>query len=579
MTATGESENGGARVVAGSATDGPDGTEDARTVVDVRDLRISYGGHEVVHGVSFSLRQDAKLGIVGESGSGKSTVARAVLGLLPEGGRVDGGRIRLLGTDLVSRGERDLNELRGRVVSLVFQDPLTSLDPVKSIGSQIAEVIVRHHPKLPKQEVKARCIRLLDEVGVTDSERRMEQYPHEFSGGMRQRVLIAIAIANQPDVLVADEPTTALDVTTQAQVLQLLKDTAARHHMSVVLITHDLGVVAEFCDDVIVMKDGDIVETGTVEQIFTSPAHPYTQHLLDCLPRPGDRRTGPEFTYPPETAKVVLKVSDLRKQYGHKRSAHSVLNGVDLTVHAGETVGIVGGSGAGKSTLARNLIRIEPATSGTVLVNGEDFTAAPARRLRELRRGVQMVFQDPFSSLDPHMRVEDIVAQPLLVHRLADRASAREQAAEMLADMGLGPEFLRRLPRSLSGGQRQRVAIARALIMRPALAVLDEPISALDVSVRAQVMDLLRKEQLRLDTAYVFIVHDLSVAQYFCDRIAVLHEGRIVEYATPDELFRQPQHPYTKRLLSAIPAPWSRADAKQASKRDSSDSDNEKGEA
>jgi peptide/nickel transport system ATP-binding protein len=523
-------------------------------VVDVRDLRVAYGGHEVVHGISFALRRGAKLGIVGESGSGKSTVARAVLGLLPEGGRVEGGRIRVLDTDVVSSSERDMNQLRGRVVSLVFQDPLTSLDPVKRIGGQIAEVITRHHPGLPRHEVTARCVRLLEEVGVAEPERRLRHYPHEFSGGMRQRVLIAIAIANQPDVLVADEPTTALDVTTQAQVLELLKTTAARHDMSVILITHDLGVVAEFCDDVVVMKDGDIVETGTAAQVFTSPGHPYTRHLLDCLPRPGDRRPGPEFDYAPEPPAAVLQVSELRKRYG--RSAPLVLKGVDLTIHAGETVGVVGESGAGKSTLARALIRIERPTSGTAHVKGDDFTHAPSRRLRDLRRNVQMVFQDPFSSLDPHMRVEDIVAQPLLVHRLADRRSAREQAAEMLADMGLGAEYLHRLPRSLSGGQRQRVAIARALIMRPALAVLDEPISALDVSVRAQVMDLLRKEQLRLGTAYLFIVHDLAVAQYFCDRIAVLYEGRIVESATSAELFDRPQHPYTKRLLGAIPDPW-----------------------
>ncbi|GAA1016342.1 ABC transporter ATP-binding protein [Acrocarpospora pleiomorpha] len=521
-------------------------------MIDVRDLHVSYGPTEVLHGISFTVKRGGRLGIVGESGSGKSTVARAVLGLLPGAGRVGHGEISVLGADVVSRSEREMNRLRGRVISLVFQDPLTSLDPVKSVGTQIAEVITQHHPKLSGREVSERCVQLLEEVGVTEPRRRLKQYPHEFSGGMRQRVLIAIAIANQPDVLIADEPTTALDVTTQAQVLKLLRTTAERHDMSVILITHDLGVVAEFCDEIVVMKDGVIVETGPAAQIFTAPASEYTRHLLDCLPRPGDRRPGPEFDYaqapPPKT---VLQVSSLRKQYGR-----AVLRGVDLTIHAGETMGVVGESGAGKSTLARTVIRIEQPTSGTVEINGADFTRASARHLRDLRRDVQMVFQDPFGSLDPHMRVEDIVAQPLLVHRLADRRAAREQAAGMLADMGLGAEYLSRLPRNLSGGQRQRVAIARALIMRPALAVLDEPISALDVSVRSQVLDLLRKEQLQLGTAYLFVVHDLSVAQYFCDRIAVLYQGEVVEVATPKDLFDQPKHPYTASLLNAIPDPW-----------------------
>ncbi|QFY09871.1 dipeptide ABC transporter ATP-binding protein [Nonomuraea phyllanthi] len=523
------------------------------TAVEVSDLRVAYGGDEVVHGVSFRLRRGARLGIVGESGSGKSTVARAVLGLLPPGGHVTGGRIELLDTDVVGRTDKEMNDLRGRVVSLVFQDPLTSLDPVKPIGKQIAEVIVQHHRGLPRAEVRERCLRLLNEVGVNDAERRLKQYPHEFSGGMRQRVLIAIAIANQPDVLIADEPTTALDVTTQAQVLDLLRTTAERHGMSVILVTHDLGVVAEFCDEVVVMKAGEIIETGTAEQIFASPAQDYTRHLLDCIPRPGDRRPGPEFGDPGDAEPAaVLTITGLRKRYG--RGPH-VLDDIDLTLHAGETVGIVGESGAGKSTLARTLIRLENASGGTIDLNGADFGAARSKRLRELRRDIQMVFQDPFSSLDPHMQVVDIVAQPLIVHGLCDRPAARARATEMLASMGLDEQFLDRLPRNLSGGQRQRVAIARALILRPAVAVLDEPISALDVSVRAQVLDLLREEQLSLGTAYLFIVHDLAVARYFCDRIAVLYEGKIVEFGSPAELFERPRHPYTRRLLDAIPDP------------------------
>ncbi|NBE93965.1 ABC transporter ATP-binding protein [Nonomuraea sp. KC401] len=386
-----------------------------------------------------------------------------------------------------------------------------------------------------------------------DAERRLEQYPHEISGGMRQRVLIAIAIAiaNQPDVLIADEPTTALDVTAQAQVLDLLKTTADRHGMSVILVTHDLDVVAEFCDEVVVMKTGEIVETGTARQLFSAPREDYTRHLLDCIPRAGDRRPGPEFDYQVETEPVV-RVTGLRKQYGRT----TVLEDVDLTIHARETVGIIGESGAGKSTLARTLIRLETPSGGTVELAGADFGRARSKHLRELRRDIQMVFQDPFSSLDPHMQIQDIVAQPLIVHGLANRAAARTRAAAMLDGMGLGTEYLERVPRNLSGGQRQRVAIARALILGPALTVLDEPISALDVSVRAQVLDLLREEQLALGTAYLFIVHDLAVARYFCDRIAVLFEGRIVEYGTPEDLFENPVHPHTKRLLGAIPDPW-----------------------
>ncbi|WP_457256048.1 dipeptide ABC transporter ATP-binding protein [Pedococcus sp. P5_B7] len=525
------------------------------------DLRIAYDDTEVVHGVSFDLPRGTRLGIVGESGSGKSTVARAILGLLPPEGRVTDGSIRLLETDVIALSDKQMNHLRGRVVSLVFQDPLTSLDPVKTIGSQIAEAIRQHQRDLSKAEVRRHCVQLLDEVGVADAERRLKQYPHEFSGGMRQRVLIAIAIANQPDVLIADEPTTALDVTTQAQVLDLLRTTAERHQMSVVLVTHDLGVVAEFCDEVVVMKEGHVVETGAARDVFARPREDYTRHLLECIPRPGDRRAGPEIPYTAGMAPATaLEVTGLRKHYGRGTRNHEVLRDVDLTVHVGETVGIVGESGAGKSTLARTVIRLEDSTAGSVRLGGADLANARRRELRRLRRNIQMVFQDPFSSLDPHMRVEAIVAQPLLVHGLATSADARVQAAEMLSHMGLGHEYLHRLPRSLSGGQRQRVAIARALVVRPAVAVLDEPISALDVSVRAQVLGLLRAEQLAQGTAYLFIVHDLAVARYFCDRIAVLFGGQVVEQGSPEEIFQRPRHAYTRRLLSAIPDPWKHLD-------------------
>lgn len=530
-------------------------TTTGHAALRVRGLKIAYQDDEVVHGVDLDLVPGQRLGLVGESGSGKSTVARAVIGLLPATGQVTSGSLALHGTDLLEQDEKSWNAQRGRTVSLVFQDPLTSLDPVRSIGATLAEAVRTHDRDIGKADLRARCVELLDQVGIPEPATKLGKFPHEFSGGMRQRVLIAAAIAHNPSVLIADEPTTALDVTTQAQVLDLLRRLSEELSIGILLITHDLGVVAEFCDSVAVMNQGRIVETGPVAEIFSRPRDDYTRRLLSALPQ-RSRGGAPGLTKATEPD-IVLRAAGLTKSFGRGRRRRAVLKGVDVELRRGESLGIVGESGAGKSTLARALMRLDDADTGSLHVGDHDFGRLRGKALRQARARVQMVFQDPFSSLDPRMKVEDLVAQPLQVHQPElSAAQRREQVVAILADMGLGDEYLSRRPGSMSGGQRQRVAIARALVVRPAIAVLDEPISALDVSIRMQVLQLLKAEQAKLGLSYLFVVHDLSVARSFCDRVAVLYEGEIVECRASDDLFDNPEHPYTRRLIAAEPDPW-----------------------
>ncbi|MGN6306811.1 MAG: dipeptide ABC transporter ATP-binding protein [Mesorhizobium sp.] len=520
----------------------------------VENLAVSFGAVAAVKGVSFDLRPGEILGIVGESGSGKSVTCRALMGLLP-GTAQAAGSVRLEGRDLLALSEADWNAIRGRDVGMIFQNPASHLDPLRRIGAQVAAPMVRHLGIGHKEGLR-RATALLDAVGIREPEKRARSYPHEFSGGMKQRAMIAAAIGCGPKLLIADEPTTALDVTVQARILMLLKDLNRERGIAIVLISHDLGVIADICSRVMVMRHGEVVEQGPVDEVIARPRHPYTRLLIDSQP-------GRKALPIPETAAKaapLLSVENLTVSFPMrhaaglmKRTSHFLaLDGVEVHVDAGETVGIVGESGSGKSTLARAIVRQNPLSGGSLRLGGEDIAALSGEALARFRRRVQMVFQNPYDSLNPRMTIVDAVAEPIWRHGLADRKSALREAHELLEMMELPATLHGRRPRQLSGGQCQRVGLARALALKPDLLIADEITSALDVTTQAQILELLVRLRKERALALLYISHDLSVVSSLCSRVYVFKSGRVVETGVARDVLSSPQHPYTRELVGSL---------------------------
>ncbi|WP_245934436.1 ABC transporter ATP-binding protein [Arthrobacter psychrolactophilus] len=612
----------------------------AQHLLEVRDLTVTFpqpsGAVTAVRGVNYHVDKGEFLGIVGESGSGKSVSSLAVMGLLPSSAKV-GGDILFEGKSLLNRSDKDMSKLRGDGISIIFQDPLSALTPVYTIGAQIAEALLLHDSKLSQLAANTRAVELLKVVGIPNPERRAQAFPHEFSGGMRQRAMIAIAIANNPRLIIADEPTTALDVTIQAQILEVLQKAKELTGAAVVLITHDLGVVAGNADRLAVMYAGRIVETGTVDEVFRAPSMPYTIGLLRSMPnlataghtrlvplegRPpllsnlapgcpfadrcpavidacrttepplmqigddplnasacirvaeiasGELKRGeiypvPEPVAPAERADVepenVMAVTTLKRHFPLTKGAifkHTVgivraVDGVSFEIKAGQTLGLVGESGCGKSTTIMEILELAKPQAGQVIINGRDVATLSAKERRALRQDIQVVFQDPMASLDPRLPVQDIVGEPLTVHGVSAKDRLKK-VADVLELVGLDPSMASRYPHEFSGGQRQRIGIARALVTDPKIVVLDEPVSALDVSIQAGVINLLQDLQEKLGLSYLFVAHDLAVVRQIADNVAVMYLGRIVESGSAEQIFENPQHPYTRALLSAVPVP------------------------
>ncbi|MFF0791155.1 dipeptide ABC transporter ATP-binding protein [Streptomyces spiralis] len=510
------------------------------SLVDVTDLTVEFGSLRAVDGLSLRLERGAALALVGESGSGKSTVASALLGLHRGTGARVGGSVHVAGVDVEAASDEELRRLRGAKAAMVFQDPLSALDPYYAIGDQIAEVY-RVHTRASRRAARARAVEVLDRVGIPDAVRRSRSRPHEFSGGMRQRALIAMALACEPDLLIADEPTTALDVTVQAQILDLLHRLREETGTGLLLVTHDVGVAAESVDEVLVMRHGRVVEHGPVSAVLRSPSHAYTSELLGVVPRVDAPRTGSTAT-----DEVVLEATGLRREFGRGKRAFAAVDGVSLTIRRGETLGVVGESGSGKTTLGRMLVGLLEPTAGTIRYEGQPHTG--------VNPAVQMVFQDPVSSLNPRRSVGESIADPLRARGERDEARIRERVTELLERVGLEGAHYDRYPHEFSGGQRQRVGIARALAADPRVIVCDEPVSALDVTTQAQVVALLAELQRELGLALVFVAHDLAVVRQVSDRVAVMRKGRVVEEGPADEVYDSPRDPYTKQLLAAVPA-------------------------
>ncbi len=615
----------------------------SETLLDVQDLRVAFetsrGTVRAVEGISYRVRRGETVAIVGESGCGKSVSALAIMRLLAKpAGRVTGGRILFEGRNLLTLAEGEMRAIRGRDIAMIFQEPMTSLNPVLPIGLQLTEPLTIHLGMTDAQ-AKSRAIELLGLVGITDPERRLEQHPHQLSGGMRQRVMIAIGLACNPKLIIADEPTTALDVTIQAQILELMKDLSRRLDIALVIITHNLGIVARYADRVNVMYAARIVESGTADDIFLAPRHPYTLGLMRSVPRLDRPRSGrldtieglpPNLLDPPAGCRFaprcpwkidacaeepplageghraacwraeeiasgavaapvsagasvkdfdgvapLLSVERLRKHFAIKaagagffsaRTAQvKAVDDVSFAIRPGETLGLVGESGCGKTTVGRVILRLEEASGGAVRFAGTDMAARSPAEMRELRRRIQVIFQDPYASLNPRMTCGQIVGEPLNVYRLvADRAAAKTRVAALLTQVGLFPSMAERYPHELSGGQRQRVGIARALAFEPKFIVCDEPVSALDVSIQGQIINLLEDLQRRLGLTYLFIAHDLAVVRHISDRVAVMYLGKVMELADRDAIYAEPLHPYTKALLDAAPVPDPRVERTRA---------------
>ncbi len=522
------------------------------TILDVRDLNVRFRQDgavtHAVKGVSFDVAEGETVALVGESGSGKSVTALSTVDLLAASAEISGS-VLYEGTEMVGAPESELRRVRGNDISFIFQEPMTSLNPLHTLDKQLAESLLIHQG-LTGADAEARILELLHEVGIVDPESRLKAYPHQLSGGQRQRVMIAMALANNPRLLIADEPTTALDVTIQAQILELLAKIQQERGMSMLFITHDLGIVRKFANRVNVMKDGEIVERGDTATIFGQPAHPYTQKLLsaESTGRPDPVPANAETIAETDALRIWFPIQRglLKRTVGHVKA----VNAATLSVRAGETVGIVGESGSGKTTLALAIMRLI-SSEGPVVFQGRNIQGLGSRDLRPLRAEMQIVFQDPYGSLSPRMTVEEIIAEGLTIHRIDDTRSPREMVAEIMAEVGLDPATMHRYPHEFSGGQRQRIAIARAMILRPKLVVLDEPTSALDMTVQVQIVELLRNLQKKYGLAYLFISHDLKVVRALSHKVIVMKRGDVVEAGDAEQVFEAPSSEYTRALMAA----------------------------
>ncbi|WP_409027127.1 ABC transporter ATP-binding protein [Janthinobacterium sp. SUN098] len=557
---------------------------DQNNLLEVRDLRVTFRldkktTFEAVKGISFNVPRNSTVALVGESGSGKSVSSLAVMGLLPPDSTIidPQSRIHFGGRDLLQLSIAERRTMCGKDISMIFQEPMSSLNPVFTVGFQIAEVL-RQHMGMNRKQARARTLALLEEVGIPDPATKIDAYPSQMSGGQQQRVMIAMAIACEPKLLIADEPTTALDVTIQKQIMDLIAALQKKHQMSVLFITHDLGLVGEISDQVIVMRHGEVRETGEVRQVFDSPKDPYTKALLHCRPSLDERpwrlpviadymegKAGPGVEMKQRTRgytpgdEPVLVVNNLSKSFYTReglfgKREFQAVKDVSFTLPRGKTLGVVGESGSGKTTVGLTLLRLHQATSGTAMFHGKDLIAMPNKEYLPYKRRIQIIFQNPYASLNPRFTVGQILLEPMRIHKIgADDKERIAKAYWLLDKVGLPEQAFHRYPHEFSGGQRQRIAIARCLTMQPEILVCDESVSALDVSVQAQVLNLLQDLQDEFGLSYIFISHDLSVVKYIADQVMVMHKGQVVELADSDELYRNPVHPYTRTLLSAIP--------------------------
>ena len=537
----------------------------SENILQVKNLTVSTGTGtkktDIVNNISFNIKRGETFVLLGESGSGKSITALSIMRLLPAAIKISDGSVILHTTNLFQLPENKMRKIRGAKIGMIFQEPQTSLNPVLTAGQQISETL-RQHDNLSKKQCIKRSIELLDAVGIPDAERRINEYPHQFSGGMKQRIMIAIALAGKPDLLIADEPTTALDVTIQAQVLNLLRKLQSETGMSILFITHDIGVASQMADHIAVMQNGSIVELKTKKELFSNPENSYTQKLFDAIPSWEKRTDENEIEEIERTERTsLLKVKDLKVYYpirkgifkrtiGHVRAVDSVT--IDL--HAGETVAIVGESGSGKTTMGKGILQLLEVTSGDITYQKTDLNKLDAPSLRKLRSDIQIVFQDPYSSMNPRMMVNDIIQEGMLAQGVGESKKERdEHTVKLLEQVGLLPEHRYRYPHEFSGGQRQRICIARALAVKPKLIICDEPTSALDVSVQAQILSLLKDLQKEYQLGYLFITHNISVVEYIAHYVAVMYEGKIVEQGAVEKILKNPKNPYTKNLLSAVP--------------------------
>ena len=521
-------------------------------LLSVDNLSVSFvtrnGTNKAVDNVSFSVEERQITAIIGESGSGKSVSCYAMLGLVPSPpGRIDGGTALFQGQDLLALSEAELRAIRGRDIAMIFQDPMTCLNPFMKIGDQLIEPLTLHKG-LAKGPAREQAVALLDEVGIRDPQAAMNAFPHEFSGGMRQRVMIAMALINEPKLLIADEPTTALDVTIQAQILKLIAELQTKRDIGVLFISHDLAVVSDIADQIVVMEKGKVVESGEPKAIFESPQHPYTQKLLAAIPS-GEKAADAVAPDP------LIRIDNLRTWFTPTAGAEPVkaVDDVSIEIHRGEVLGLVGESGSGKSTLGRSILRLVPITDGKITFEGTELSALEGRTLKQFRHRMQMIFQDPYASLNPRMTVYDTLAEPLLLHGLVNKAGLDQAIRELMDNVGLARAFVRKYPHEFSGGQRQRIAIGRALATRPEFIVADEPVSALDVTIQAQILDLLADLTKEYGLTMLFISHDLAVIRQIADRIAVMYHGKLVEEGSTAQVFGSPREDYTRALLAAIP--------------------------
>jgi len=557
-------------------------------LLSIRDLTVEFQTQDdtvtAVNHVSFDIPKGKTVGLVGESGSGKSVTSLAIMGLIPSPpGRITSGELLFKGEDLLKKSESEMRKIRGDRISMIFQEPMTSLNPVFRIGSQIAEVLMLHRG-MSKKEAWQKAEDLLDQVGIPDPKKKIRAYPHELSGGQKQRVMIAMAIACEPELLICDEPTTALDVTIQKQVLDLMLDLQDKYHMGMLFITHDLGVIADLADDVVVMYRSNIVETGPVNTIFTNAKHPYTKGLIACRPllegnprrlltvadymdEAGNEKIVPAERFEPMVKEdksknpVLLEVNNLKTWFpvkggffGTTKDYVKAVDDVSFTVRKGETLGLVGESGCGKTTLGRTILRLQEATGGDVIYDGTNIMDLSGEELRKMRSRLQIIFQDPYSSLNPRMTIGDILTEPMTIHGIGENKKDRfARAQELMRKVDLKPEQLSRYPHEFSGGQRQRICIARALAVEPEFIICDESVSALDVSVQAQVLNLLLDLQEEMGLTYIFISHDLSVVNFISDHVGVMHQGKLLELDTAEEIYKHPKTDYTRNLLAAVP--------------------------